>query len=201
MDDGKVLIANLSKGRIGEDNANLLGALLASSLQQAAMSRADIPEEQRCDFFLTVDEFQNYRTGSFASMLSEARKYRLCVTVAHQYLRQLDEETSNAVFGNVGSLVSFQVSGDDAENLARHLSQFPGQARPADLANLPKYTAYVRLVIDGMPSRPFSLETLPPPDTNGNDQRADAVRSTSQRRNARRAEQVHELIRKRFALT
>ncbi len=97
------------------DNANLLGALLVSTQQQAAMSRADVPEAQRGNFFLTVDEFQNYRTGSFASILSEARKYRLCLTVAHQYLKQLDEETSNAVFGNVGSLVSFQVTGDDAE--------------------------------------------------------------------------------------
>jgi type IV secretory pathway TraG/TraD family ATPase VirD4 len=198
MDDGKVLVANLSKGRIGEDNANLLGALLVSTLQQAAMSRADVPEEQRRDFFLTVDEFQNYRTGSFASILSEARKYRLCLTVAHQYLKQLDEETSNAVFGNVGSLVSFQVSGDDAEILARSLSQFPGQVRPADLANLPKYRAYARLLIDGMPSRPFSLQTLPPPSLPCPDERRRIVRESSGRRHAAPAERVHAEIRRAF---
>jgi hypothetical protein len=199
MDEGEVLIANLSKGRIGEDNANLLGALLVSSLQQASMSRADIPEEQRRDFFLTVDEFQNYRTGSFASILSEARKYRLCLTIAHQYLRQLDEETANAVFGNVGSLVSFQVSGDDAEILARHLSQFPGQIRPSDLANLPKYTAYGRLLIEGMPSRPFSIQTLPPPQPEAAG-RAALVRDVSRRRHSSPSERVHAELRRRFAL-
>ena len=170
MDEGKVLVANLSKGRIGEDNANLLGSLLVTSLQQAAMSRANIPEEQRRDFFLTVDEFQNYRTGSFASILSEARKYRLSLTVAHQYLQQLDSQTAAAVFGNVGSLITFQVGGEDAEVLAPQLSQFPGQVRPADLSNLPKYTAYARLLIGDLPSRPFSLQTdLPPQITDSSD--------------------------------
>jgi len=150
------------------------------------------------NFFLTVDEFQNYRTGRFASILSEARKYRLCLTVAHQYLKQLDEETSNAVFGNVGSLVSFQVTGDDAEILARSLSQFPGQVRPADLANLPKYTAYARVLIDGMPSRPFSLQTLPPPTLQTPEDRRRIVREASGRRHAAPAERVHAEIRKAF---
>jgi hypothetical protein len=170
-----------------------------ASIQQAAMSRADVAEEKRRDFFLTVDEFQNYRTGSFASILSEARKYRLCLTIAHQYLRQLDQETANAAFGNAGSLVAFQVNGDDSEELSRQLSQYPGQVRPEDIANLPRFTAYARLLIEGMPSRPFSLNTLPPPGVSGNE-RAEAVRSTSQRRNARLAKDVHEKIRKRFAL-
>ncbi len=200
MDEGKVLVANLSKGRIGEDNANLLGSLLVSSIQQAAMSRADIPEKDRRDFFLTVDEFQNYRTGSFASILSEARKYRLCLTVGHQYLKQLDFETADAVFGNVGSLLTFQVTGDDAEVLSRQLSQYPGQVRPADVANLPKYTAYARLLIDGMPSRPFSLTTLPPPAVGTTGDRASIVRAASHRRYAAPAAAVHEQIRKSFAL-
>lgn len=201
MDADGVLVANLSKGRIGEDNANLLGALLVSAIQQAAMSRANIPEEQRRDFFLTVDEFQNYRTGSFASILSEARKYRLSLTVAHQYLRQLDEETANAVFGNVGSLVAFQVGSDDAEVLARQLSQFPDQVRPADLANLPKYHAYARLLSDGMPSRPFSLQTLPPSPPPPDGDRGAIVRAASHRRHATAADRVHEEIRQSFALT
>jgi hypothetical protein len=200
MDEGKVLIANLSKGRIGEDNANLLGSLLVSSIQQAAMSRAGIPEEDRRDFFLTVDEFQNYRTGSFASILSEARKYRLCLTMGHQYLKQLDFETADAVFGNVGSLLTFQVTGDDAEVLSRQLSQYPGQVRPADVANLPKYTAYARLLIDGMPSRPFSLATLPPPAVPIDGGRASIVRAASHRRYAAPAALVHEQIRKELAV-
>jgi hypothetical protein len=191
MDEGKVLICNLSKGRIGEENANLLGALLVASLKQAAMSRAELPEERRRDFFLTVDEFQNYRTGSFAAILSEARKYRLCLTVAHQYLRQLTADTSNAVFGNVGSLVAFQVGGEDAETLALHLSQFPGQLRPADLGNLPKYTAYARLLIDGLPSRPFSMRTLPAPVIPPDQDRSAIVRAASHRRYAAPAERVH----------
>jgi hypothetical protein len=191
MDEGKVLICNLSKGRIGEENANLLGALLVASLKQAAMSRAELPEESRRDFFLTVDEFQNYRTGSFAAILSEARKYHLCLTVAHQYLRQLPIETGNAVFGNVGSLIAFQVGGPDAETLALHLSQFPGQLRPADLGNLPKYTAYARLLIDGLPSRPFSMRTLPPPAVSDDQNRSAIVRAASHRRYATSAERVH----------
>lgn len=100
MDEGRVLIVNLSKGRLGEDNSTLLGALLVTSIQQAAMTRADIPEIERRDFSLDVDEFQNFTTGSFASVLSEARKFRLSLTVAHQYLSQLNDETADAVFGN-----------------------------------------------------------------------------------------------------
>ena len=179
MDDGKVLIVNLSKGRVGEDNATLLGAFLVTSIQQAAMTRADVPEESRRDFCLYVDEFQNFTTGSFASVLSEARKYRLSLTVAHQYLSQLNDDTANAVWGNVGSIIAFQVGSDDAEILALQLSKYPGQMQPQDLTSLPKYTAYARILVDGMPSRPFSMQTLPPPVVI--DDRFEAVRRTSQR--------------------
>ena len=161
MDDGKILIVNLSKGRLGEDNSTLLGALLVTSIQQAAMTRADIPELDRRDFSLYVDEFQNFTTGSFASVLSEARKYRLSLIVAHQYLSQLDEQTANAVFGNVGSIIAFQVGSDDAVRLAEQMSKHPGQLTPENLTGLPKYTAYMRLLIDGMPSGPFSMGTMP----------------------------------------
>ena len=125
MDKGRVLIVNLSKGRLGEDNSTLLGALLVTSIQQAAMTRADVPEFERRDFSLYVDEFQNFTTGSFASVLSEARKYRLSLVVAHQYLTQLDESTANAVFGNVGSIVAFQVGNNDAQRLAEQLGKMP----------------------------------------------------------------------------
>lgn len=163
MDQGKVLIVNLSKGRVGEDNATLLGAFLVTTIQQAAMTRADVPEADRRDFYLYIDEFQNFTTSSFASILSEARKYRLSLTIAHQYLKQLDDATADAVFGNVGSIIAFQVGTDDAAVLAEQLSKHPGQLHSQDLTNLPRYTAYARLLIDGMPSNPFSMQTLSPP--------------------------------------
>lgn len=162
MDEGKILLVNLSKGQIGEDNSHLLGALLVTSLQQAAMSRADVSECERPDFYLYCDEFQNFSTGSFETILSEARKYRLNLTVAHQYLEQLDEATANAVFGNVGSMISFQVGTAGADRLAREFSKFHGQIKPEDFTGLPKYHAYIRLLHEGMPQPPFSMTTLPP---------------------------------------
>ena len=182
MDEGQILIVNLSKGRLGEDNSTLLGAFIITSLQQAAMTRANVPEADRRDFFLYVDEFQNFTTGSFASVLSEARKFRLSLIIAHQYLSQVDEETASAVFGNVGSLVAFQVGSDDAERLAIQLGKYPGQLGPENLTGLPKYTAYTRLLIDGMPSKPFSLTTLPPPVNALDPDRAAIVRRVSRRR-------------------
>lgn len=125
---------------------------------------------------LYVDEFQNFTTGSFAAVLSEARKYRLSLIVAHQYLSQLDEETANAVFGNVGSIITFQVGSDDAEVLARQLGKFEGQIAPQNLSGLPKYTAYLKLLIDGIPSSPFSLQTLPPLSAEFDPERAEIIR-------------------------
>lgn len=163
MDDGKVLIVNLSKGRLGEDNATLLGAFLVTSLQQAAMTRANIPEAGRRDFTVYIDEFQVFlSTSSFAACLSESRKFRLNLVLAHQYLGQLDDETADAVWGNVGSIVAFQVGAHDAEALAAELGKFAGQIAVENLTGLPKYAAYARLLIDGMPSRPFSMRTNPP---------------------------------------
>jgi len=198
MDEGQVLIVNLSKGRLGEDNATLLGAFLVTCLQQAAMTRADIPEADRRDFHLYVDEFQNFTTSSFATILSEARKYRLSLTLSHQYLKQLDETTANAVFGNVGSIIAFQVGSDDAVILAEQLSKFPGQLQPQDLTNLPKYTAYARLLIDGLPSAPFSLRTLPLPIIE--DDRLPAVRRASQRQWARAVQAVQAEICRELAV-
>jgi hypothetical protein len=183
MDQGRIVIANLSKGRLGEDNANLLGALLVTTIQQAAMSRADIPEGDRRDFYLYIDEFQNFSTGAFAHILSEARKYRLNMTIAHQYTRQLDEHTADAVFGNVGSMIVFQVGSDDAEVLAKQLRKHESQLRPEDLTNLPKYNAYVRLLQNGMPEQPFSMVTLQPPPIA--DDRSAIVRRVSNARYAR----------------
>lgn len=159
MDEGKILILNLSKGKIGEDNSMLMGALLITKLQLAAMSRVDIPEEERRDFFLYVDEFQNFATESFVNILSEARKYRLALTLAHQYIAQMDETVRDAVFGNIGTLVCFRVGAEDAEFLEK---EFSPEFNASDLVNLAKYNIYLKLMIDGVAGRPFSAETLAP---------------------------------------
>lgn len=185
MDEQRILIINLSRGRLGQDNSTLLGSLLLTSIEQAAMTRADLPEGERRDHYLYLDEFQSLVTPSTAIMLSESRKYRLCLTLSHQLTRQLDTDTYHAVIGNCGSILSFRVGLEDAELLAPALSKFPGQLAPADLCNLPNYTAYARLLIDGHPSRPFSLRTLPPDPTAFDDERAEVVRRTSLHRHAK----------------
>lgn len=159
MDERKILIVNLSKGRIGEDSSRLLGALLVTKLQLAAMSRVDIPEQERNDFVLYIDEFQNFSTDSFASILSEARKYRLSLILAHQYIGQMEEKVRDAVFGNVGTMITFRVGAEDGEFLER---EFSPEFYSTDLVNLSKQNIYVKLMIDGLTSRPFSAETLPP---------------------------------------
>lgn len=159
MDEGKVLIVNLSKGRIGEDNSSLLGAMMITKIQLAAMSRVDIPEDERRDFYLYVDEFQNFTSDSFANILSEARKYRLNLTLAHQYIEQLSESVKFAVFGNVGTLIAFRVGAADAEALE---PEFTPTFTLEDILNLPKYEMYMKLMIDGIASQPFSARGLPP---------------------------------------
>ena len=167
MDERKILIANISKGKIGEDNSRLLGALLITKLQLAAMSRVDIPEEERKDFFLYVDEFQNFATRSFVNILSEARKYRLSLVIGNQYLSQLEEmtptgrssEVREAIFGNVGTIICFRVGAEDAEFLEK---EFLPEFNANDLVNLTKYNIYIKLMIDGVAGRPFSAQTLPP---------------------------------------
>ncbi|HTX86452.1 MAG TPA: CxxC-x17-CxxC domain-containing protein [Candidatus Nanoarchaeia archaeon] len=159
MDQGKILILNLSKGHIGEDNSALLGAMMITKIQLAAMSRVDIPEKERKDFYLYIDEFQNFSTESFATILSEARKYRLNLIIAHQYMEQLTDEVKAAVFGNVGTLVAFRVGAVDAEELVK---EFTPVFEEEDILNLPKYEFYIKLMIDGVASAPFSARGLPP---------------------------------------
>lgn len=159
IDDRRILIANLSKGKIGEDNAILLGSLLLTKLQLAALSRADISEERREDFYLYVDECQNFFTESVASMLAEMRKYRLNLILANQHLDQLNELIRKAILGNVGTLIAFRVGAPDAEVLKEDfLPQFAKQ----DFLNLPRYQIYLRLMIDGIVSEGFSANALPP---------------------------------------
>ena len=159
MDNKKILIINLSKGRIGEDNTALLGTMLITKLQIAAMSRVDIPESERADFFLYVDEFQTFATPSFAGILSEARKYRLALVLAHQYIAQMDEIVRDAVFGNAGTLVSFRVGATDAEFME---TEYSPTFTIEDLVNLPKFNIAVKLMIDGITSHAFSAMTLMP---------------------------------------
>lgn len=160
MDEKKIFIMNLSKGRVGEDSSALMGAMLITKIQQAAMSRISIAdEEQRNDFYLYVDEFQNFATESFAGILSEARKYRLDLILAHQYVAQLKEEVRDAVVGNAGTLVTFRIGADDAEFFEK---EFSPEIMALDLVNLPNQKIYLKLMIDGVTSRAFSANTLPP---------------------------------------
>ena len=160
MDKGKIVIINLSKGKIGEDNSALLGSMFITKFQLDAMSRANVPEKDRKDFYLYVDEFQNFATEAFATILSEARKYKLNLTMANQYIAQMPEEVRDAVFGNVGSVLAFQLGFDDAEYISQ---QFGEEVLPPDLVSLSKYNAYMRLLVEGMPTKTFSLVTLPSP--------------------------------------
>ncbi len=160
MDSQKILIMNLAKGRIGEDNTALLGAIMITKIQLAAMSRVDIlNEDDRKDFYLYVDEFQNFATESFANILSEARKYRLNLILANQYMAQLQDEVREAVFGNAGTLISFRIGAADAEVMER---EFEPVFTMNDIVNIPKYNIYIKLMIDGIAGDAFSAEVLPP---------------------------------------
>ncbi len=159
MDEGKVLLVNLAKGRIGEDSSSLLGGLLVTTIGLAAYTRADTPADKRRDFFVYVDEFQSFTTLAVANMLSELRKYRVGFTVAHQYLHQLEPDIRHAVLGNAASVISFRVGAEDAPFLVR---EFVEQFEEVDLMQLPNYRIYLKLMIDGMPSKPFSAKTLTP---------------------------------------
>ena len=163
MNEGKIFIVNVSKGRIGEDNSALLGGMIITKIQLAAMERVRIPEDQRKDFYLYVDEFQNFATESFANILSEARKYRLNLIIAHQYIAQISNsegsKVSDAVFGNVGTMIIFRVGAEDAQFLEK---EFEPEFTAQDLVSLPNYNVYFKLMVDGVTSRPFSAITLPP---------------------------------------
>lgn len=160
MNSGKILILNLSQGKLGEDNAALLGAMMITQLQLAAMNRSFIKEEDRRDFFLYVDEFQNFATSSFIKILSEARKYRLALTLTNQYIEQLDETITKAIFGNVGSLMSFVVGARDARWLTKEFAEIYTEN---ELVSLGKHEVIVKLAIDNMTSAPFPALTLPLP--------------------------------------
>lgn len=159
MDEGRILLVNLSKGRIGEDSASLLGGLIVTSLGLAAFSRANVAEQQRRPFYVYIDEFQNFTTLSLANMLSELRKFGVGVVLAHQYLHQLEPDIREAVIGNAGTLISFRLGARDAAFIAR---EFEPAFESVDLLNLANHDIYLRLMIDGAPSKPFSATALRP---------------------------------------
>lgn len=205
MDEGRILLCNLSKGKLGDLNAQLLGMILVSKLQMSAMGRVDTPEEDRRDFYLYVDEFQNFVTESFASILSEARKYRLCLIIAHQYISQItklggggkgkQEDTTirDAVFGNVGSMMCFKIGAADAEYMAK---EFAPVFSEQDLVNIANYQAYIKLNIDNATSRAFSMATKYDPDK-GDVQGGEAYRQLSRLKFAREKDFVEREIFRR----
>lgn len=197
MDNKKILIVNLSKGRIGEDAMRLLGGMIVTKIQLAAMGRVEIPQEERSDFYLYVDEFQNFATESFAHILSEARKYRLNLILAHQYINQLifDGNTTvrDAIFGNVGTLVTFRIGAEDAEHFEK---EFEPVFMMNDIVNLAKYNVYLKLMIDGIAGDAFSATTLPPldlSDTEPNEEKA--IRISRERYGKNRAEVEDKISR------
>lgn len=196
MNEGKIFLVNVSKGRIGEDNSALLGGMIITKIQLAAMERVRIPEDERKDFYLYVDEFQNFATDSFANILSEARKYRLCLTIAHQYTAQIDSKeggVKDAVFGNVGTMIIFRVGADDADFLEK---EFEPEFTAQDLVSLPNFNIYLKLMIDGVTSRPFSATTLPPLKVDPTSGAKDKIIDTSRRLYTRpRAEVESEILK------
>ncbi len=179
MDKQKILLVNLSKGTTGEVNAKLIGLIIVAKLQMAAMGRASLPEEERKDFYLYIDEFQNFVTDSIATILSEARKYRLDLVIAHQYLGQLVDEKGraaikDAVLGNAGTISTFRIGPDDAEILAKEFAPTFGSY---DLINVPQFSCYIKLLIDNQASKPFNMNTYGPQQ--GNKQLAEAIKQLS----------------------
>ena len=193
IDNKKILLVNLSKGRLGERNANLLGLILVGKLFMAALSRADNPRADFPPFYLYIDEFQNITTDSIPGILSEARKYKLSLTIAHQFLAQVDEKVRDAVFGNVGSMAVFRVGQEDGEFFGK---QFAPTFNAPDFINIENYNAYVRMLARGVPQKPFNVKTLTP--VTGNPAQVDDLRELSYLTYGRERGMVEETIRSRY---
>ena len=192
MDEGKILLVNLSKGKLGDVNSNLLGSIIVTKLLAAAFSRVDAPEEQRPDFYLYMDEFQNFTTESVSTILAEARKYKLDLIIAHQFIGQLMENIKNAVFGNVGSMAVFRVGAEDAEFLVK---QFEPVFNQQDLVNIDNFNAYVKLLINNQTSLPFNIRCSPP--VKGNLEITAKIKEISRLKYGREREIVEKEIQER----
>ncbi len=193
MDEGKILLVNLSKGKIGDINANLLGMVIVGKILMSALSRADVAKEKRRDFNLYIDEFQNFTTDSISTILSEARKYGLNLTVAHQFIAQLNEKIKDSIFGNVGSLISFRVGPQDAEFLAK---QFSPAFNENDLINIDNFNAYAKILINGQTSKPFNIRTVAPEA--GDQEIGEKLKEASRQKYGRDRQEVEDEILKRL---
>lgn len=191
MDEGKILFVNLSKGLLGDINSQLLGVVFIIKFQMAAMSRADMPESERRDFSVYIDEFQNYSTDSIATILSEARKYRLSLVMANQFISQLDEKVRDAVFGNVGSIISFRIGPDDAEYMTKQFS--PAFDAP-DLVNIQNHFAAAKIISKGVPTAPFSIKEIMPPIGNSRPELLTSMKDLSRANYARPKAEVEDEI-------
>jgi len=192
MDSQQIILVNLSKGKIGEINANLLGMVIVGKILIAALSRVDMPESGRKDFYLYIDEFQNFTTDSIAQILSEARKYRLALVIAHQFIAQLKEEIAKSVFGNVGSICAFRTGAEDAEFVQK---QFEPVFDANDLMNVDNHNCFMKLLIASQVATPFNMKTYPP--TKGNPQIAEAIKELSKLKYGRSRDIVNEEIMKK----
>ncbi len=195
MDNKKILLVNLSKGRLGEVNANLIGLLLVGKIQMAALSRVDMYGQKMNDFYLYIDEFQNVTTDSIASILSEARKYRLSLTIAHQYISQLEENIKNAVFGNVGSMAVYRISTEDANVMEQ---KFKPTFTASDIMKLDNFNSYVSMLVNGTPTKPFSMTSHWSLTPKGNTEIVDKIKQLSYLKYGRPREEVEEEIMEKY---
>lgn len=199
MDQKKIIIINLSKGRIGDMNSNLLGMIVIGKLLFAAMSRVDMPEEERNDFYLYIDEFQNFMTDTIGIILSEARKYKLNLILAHQYIAQLvknnDTRIRDAIFGNVGTIIAYRIGVEDAELIAKQMAPV---VTAYDLINMPKYTCYIKLLIDN--ANPPAFNFMPILPERGNLELAEAIKQLSRVKFGRERQIVEEEVSKRIII-
>jgi hypothetical protein len=194
MDQKKILLVNLSKGRLGEINANLIGLIIVGKILMAALSRVDSYGQKLNDFYLYIDEFQNVTTNSISQILSEARKYRLSLNIAHQYISQIDEDIKNAVFGNVGSMAVFRVDAGDAEFLK---NRFEPVVTSQDIIKLDNFNCYARMLVKGQPVKPFNIRTLRSPE--GRPEIADQLKELSSLKFGRPREEIEAEVAKRYA--
>jgi hypothetical protein len=193
MDEKKILLVNLSKGRLGDINANLIGLILVGKILMAALSRVDSLGKDLPPFYLTIDEFQNITTDSIATILSEARKYKLSLTIAHQFIAQIEEKIRDAVFGNVGSICAFRVGSDDAEYLEK---QFAPVFSASDLSNIDNFNAHVKMLVGGKPADPFDIRLVPKMEIDHTN--TDALKELSYLKFGRNREEVEAAIMAKY---
>lgn len=194
MDNKKILLINLSKGKLGEMNSNLIGLIIVGKILMAALSRVDSLDKNLPPFYLYIDEFQNVTTDSISQILSEARKYKLSLNIAHQYIKQIDEKIRDAVFGNVGSMAVFRVGPEDAEFLEKQLAP---TFNAADIIGLNNYNAYLKILVDGEPQKPFNIETIAP--SQGNPEVKDYLKNRAAQELGRDRAEIEAEVNRKFA--